>query len=83
MEDQISDVDHGAVVVDESEPEAPPAQEVLPFIDPNPMILALKQQRDHLTKQISEIENMLGFVETSADLAVRVAKIEKFVGIKA
>ena len=36
---------------------------------------------EHL-RSIAEIETFLGFAESSDDLAVRVAKLENFVGIK-
>jgi hypothetical protein len=40
-------------------------------------------QRDELIRRANEIEEMLGFVVTSADLATRLAKIELFLGVKA
>jgi hypothetical protein len=49
-------------------------------------IEAMKQfyvgQRLELLRQVSEIESMLGFIAGSADLAVRVARLEQFLGIK-
>lgn len=40
-------------------------------------------RRDELVRAVQEIEGLLGFVVQSEDLAVRVAKIENFLGIKA
>lgn len=45
------------------------------------LIEKLKRRRDALTERVHTIEELLGFVESAADLAVRVAKIERFVGI--
>lgn len=39
-------------------------------------------KRDDLLKQVADIENFLGFANLSEDLAVRVAKLEKFLGLK-
>lgn len=39
-------------------------------------------RRDGLLQQVSEIEAYLGFAKSSEDLAVRVAKIEQFLGVK-
>jgi hypothetical protein len=39
-------------------------------------------RRDELTREVSEIEAMIGFVAQSSELATRVAKIELFLGIK-
>mgnify|MGYP001604594956 CR=1 FL=1 len=39
-------------------------------------------QQNDLTRQILQIELFLGFVEQADNLAVRVAKLEKFVGLK-
>lgn len=48
-------------------------------------IEAMKQyfmmQRDLMRTRIEEIEALLGFVATNEELAVRVAKIELFLGI--
>lgn len=42
----------------------------------------LAHKRDELQRQIGEIEKFLGFAQQSEDLAVRVAKIEAFIGFK-
>lgn len=39
-------------------------------------------QLDDLHAQVAEIETLLGFVTNAGDLSVRVAAIERFVGIK-
>jgi hypothetical protein len=41
----------------------------------------LSEQRAHLLEQVSSIEKFLGFAQQADDLAVRVAKLEKFLGI--
>lgn len=42
----------------------------------------LLAQRDSLTQRVQEIESQLGFIVSADELAVRVAKIELFLGIK-
>ena len=42
----------------------------------------LAAKRDELQRQVSEIESFLGFAVQAEDLAVRVAKLEAFVGLK-
>jgi hypothetical protein len=43
---------------------------------------ALQSQRAALLQRVAEIETLLGFVSTSDDLSVRVAALERFVGLK-
>lgn len=56
-----------------------------PFGEGPPQIDAVKEyftkQRDELVGRIAQIESLLGFVDVADDLAVRVAKLERFVGI--
>jgi hypothetical protein len=42
----------------------------------------LGAQRDELMRRVTAIEGFLGFAEHANDLAVRVAKIELFLGLK-
>lgn len=42
----------------------------------------LQAQRSEMAMRIELIEQTLGFVTSSADLAIRVARIEAFLGIK-
>jgi hypothetical protein len=50
----------------------------------NPLDVAsqLLAERDALLARVAAIEALLGFVATEADLNVRVAALERFVGIK-
>lgn len=58
----------------------PPKQQPL-FLDIYSIVGTLKEQRDALVKQVAEIESLLGFVESADDLGMRVARLERFVGI--
>jgi hypothetical protein len=42
---------------------------------------ALESEREALTQRVAAIEALLGFVAVSAELSVRVANIERFVGV--
>jgi hypothetical protein len=42
-----------------------------------------KRKQQELTQQIADMESFIGFIEVSGNLAVRVAKLEQFLGIKA
>lgn len=44
-------------------------------------IAELQAQRDALLARVAAIEALLGFVASAADLSVRVAALERFVGI--
>lgn len=59
-------------LIDEDPPELPEPLQVR----------ALQLRRTALLERVAEIETLLGFVAASADLSVRVAAIERFVGIK-
>lgn len=59
-------------LIDEDPPELPEPLQVR----------ALQLRRTALLQRVAEIETLLGFVATSEDLSVRVAAIERFVGIK-
>lgn len=41
----------------------------------------LMVQRDALTNQVVQIEILLGFIASADDLAVRIARVERFLGI--
>ena len=58
----------------------PPRQQPL-FLDTTSIVAVLKDQRDAMVRQVSEIESLLGFIESADDLGVRVARLERFVGI--
>lgn len=63
--------------------EAVPA-EPSPNTDPPPelidaLVRYYTNKRTELEQQIRDMESLLGFIEISADLAVRVARLEKFV----
>lgn len=45
-------------------------------------VLALEAQRASMLARVAEIETLLGFVATSSDLSVRVAALERFVGLQ-
>lgn len=45
------------------------------------LVAQLKAQRDELLARVADIEALLGFVATASDLSVRVAALERFVGI--
>lgn len=59
-------------------PPLPAAVEVPPE---SALLAELAKQRDALLARVQAIETMLGFVAGAEDLAVRVAKIERFLGI--
>ena len=60
----------------------PPPLPVAVEVPPESVLLAeLGKQRDALMARVQTIESMLGFVAGAEDLAVRVAKIERFLGI--
>lgn len=64
----------------------PPFPVMVPSSAPTPADIAALEQwliakKAELTARIVTIESMLGFIATSDDLAVRVAKIELFLGI--
>jgi hypothetical protein len=71
--------------------EPPPVPVVVPpaFVEPptpweiESMREYYSLQRQDLLQRIADIESMLGFVAVSSEIAVRVAKIEHFLGIKA
>jgi hypothetical protein len=42
----------------------------------------LEAQRAALLERVAAIESLLGFIASSAELSVRVAALERFVGIK-
>lgn len=77
----ISDVhqagEQGIVQPIVSYPPPPP----LPATD-DAIIALLKKRRDDMTARVNAIESLLGFVESAGDLAVRVAKIERFLGMQ-
>jgi hypothetical protein len=50
-------------------------------VDLNMLRTYLIAQRMSLSVRVSEIETLLGFIATSDDLLVRVAKIEHFLGL--
>lgn len=59
----------------------------LPREDPPPELVTALQlhyarKREALTDQIQAMEDLLGFIEVSGNLATRVAKLEAFLGIK-
>lgn len=59
--------------------EDPPQGNALPM----PLqVLALEAQRASLLVRVAEIETLLGFVATSSELTVRVAALERFVGLQ-
>ncbi|HKW09196.1 MAG TPA: hypothetical protein VJO33_02385 [Gemmatimonadaceae bacterium] len=70
-------------IEDALQPRQPP--EVQPVPTP-PDIAALRayfmELRAALMTQVAAIEELLGFIDVGDDLAVRVAKLEKFVGLK-
>lgn len=41
----------------------------------------LAERRDELKREINDIESFLGFANQADDLAVRVAKLERFLGL--
>ena len=45
------------------------------------LVAQLQAERDALLQRVAAIESLLGFVATAADLSVRVAALERFVGI--
>ena len=51
-------------------------------VTPSELVQLLQQDRAALHARIADIDSLLGFVSTSEDLSVRVAAIERFVGIK-
>ena len=53
----------------------------LPVLDDAKLLAELKKRRDELTARVDAIEDLLGFVESAGDLAVRVAKLERFLGL--
>lgn len=49
--------------------------------DDSQLVAELEARRAALTAQVEKIEAMIGFVASGAELAVRVAKIERFLGL--
>ncbi len=75
MEHETPDV-IDAELVDTNPPEDPPPELV------DALVRHYERKRSDLMRQIGEMEAFLGFIEVSGNLAVRVAKLEAFLGLK-